>query len=60
MTKDEFDNTKWRKGMQVTVIGEPLGRYEVVEVDFGKETVGIYVDGYYSPMSYDEVEVVKE
>lgn len=60
MTKDEFDNTRWRKGMQVTVIGDPGGPYEVVEVYFKENTVGFFADEDYLRLRYDEVEVVKE
>ena len=46
--------------MQVTVIGELGGRYEVMDVDFGSRDVGFYTDEDYIRLSYDEVELVKD
>lgn len=46
--------------MQVTIIGESGGPYEVVEVDFDTNVVGFFTDEDYMRLSYDEVEVVRE
>ena len=60
MTRDEFNTTKWYKGMQVRVKKEPSNSYEVVDVDFENKEIGIYTKEDYLRMSYDEVELVEK
>lgn len=56
MTKEQFDNQSWRKGMRVRIIGNP-DSYEVAAVDFCGQ---VRLRGIRLPLPYMNLVVVDE
>lgn len=60
MTKEEFDTTRWYKGIKVKPTYELFSvGYEVETVDFEENTVGFWDHGIYKVLPYYRLEIIK-
>lgn len=58
MTQEEFDTTKWYKGIKVRELGKQ-DSYAVDEVIFGEDTIGFWGEGKYRVLPYKYIEIAK-
>lgn len=59
MTKEEFNTTKWYKGIKVRERGKKEA-YFVDGVNFEENTISFWEDGKYRVQLYEYLEIVKE
>ncbi len=59
MTRDEFNATKWYKGIKVREVGKQRS-YFVDGVNFLSNTISFWEDGKYRVLPYEYLEIAKE
>lgn len=59
MTKEEFDTTKWYKGIKVRERGKKES-YFVDGVNFEENTISFWEEGKYRVQLYEYLEIVKK